>query len=174
MEFSLDSTREVLRRTPGVLQNLLAGLSEDWVNGDEGPGTWSPYQAVAHLTAIEETDWMDRTRRILEHGTRRVFDPVDREAGFSRFSGWSLSDLLSRFTSVRAANLEALGSLVAADDLARPGRHPGFGEVTLGQLIATWAVHDLNHLGQIVKTMAKQGREAVGPWREFLPIVDAP
>src|ERR1043166_4599169 len=102
MEFSLDSTREVLRRSPGVLQNLLAGLSEDWVNGDEGPHTWSPYQAVGRITAIKETDWMDRTRRILEHGVKRVFEPIDREAGFSRFSGWSLDDLLSRVPSVRA------------------------------------------------------------------------
>jgi hypothetical protein len=117
---------------------------------------------------------MDRTRVILEHGTDRVLQPVDREAGFTRFRGWTVRDLLDRFASVRASNLEVLGALVEIDDLGRRGIHPTFGEVTLGQLLATWVVHDLNHLGQIVKTMAKQYKQAVGPWRELLPIVDAP
>lgn len=153
---------------------MLADLSEDWIIGDEGPGTWSPYQVVGHLTHIDECDWIDRTRLTLEHGTRRVFEPVDREGGFTRFQGWSLGELLDRFASVRTANLQTLDALVAFEDLGRRGVHPTFGEVTLGQLFATWVVHDLNHLGQIVKAMAKQYRQAVGPWREFLPIVDAP
>ena len=129
---------------------------------------------MGHLTHIDEADWIDRTRRILEHGTGRVFEPVDREAGFARFEGWSLDDLLDRFASVRAANLTTLDALVGVEDLGRRGVHPGFGEVTLGQLLAAWTVHDLNHVGQIVKTMAKQYTDAIGPWREFLPIVDAP
>ena len=116
---------------------------------------------------------MDRTRLILEHGTGRVFEPVDREAGFTRFRDWKLSDLLDRFDSVRTANLKALNALVQVEDLKRLGLHPNFGEVTLSQLLATWVVHDLNHLGQIVKTMAKQYGNAVGPWRQFLPIIDA-
>lgn len=126
------------------------------------------------MTYIEESDWIDRTRLILEHGTERVFDPVDREAGFTRFRGWSLGDLLDRFASVRAANLETLRDLIDREDLGRRGVHPDFGEVTISQLLATWVVHDLNHLGQIVKTMAKQYSQAIGPWREFLPIIDAP
>jgi uncharacterized damage-inducible protein DinB len=153
---------------------MLADLSEDWIAGDEGPGTWSSYQVVGHLTHVEESDWIDRTRVILEHGTSRPFDPVDREAGFARFRDWKLRDLLDRFASVRASNLATLGGLVEAEDLERRGVHPTFGEVTLGQLLATWVVHDLNHLGQVTKAMAKQYTQAVGPWRELLPIIDAP
>jgi uncharacterized damage-inducible protein DinB len=174
MDFSLELGREVLRRTPDALQAMLAELSEDWITGDEGPDTWSPYQVVGHLTHIEESDWIDRTRVILEHGTERVFDPVDREAGFFRFKDWKLGDLLARFAAVRAESLETLEALVEVRDLDRRGVHPVFEEVTLGQLLATWVVHDLNHLGQIVKTMAKQYGQAVGPWRELLPIIDAP
>lgn len=129
---------------------------------------------MGHLTHIEECDWIDRTRLILEHGTGRIFEPVDREAGFTRFRDWKLRDLLDRFDSVRTSNLRTLEELVEVQDLGRRGVHPKFGEVTISQLLATWVVHDLNHLGQIVKTMAKQYREAVGPWREFLPIIDAP
>ncbi len=152
---------------------MLVDLSGDWTSADEGPGTWSPYQVVGHLTYIEEHDWIDRTRLILEHGTTRVFEPVDREAGFAQFSGWQLNDLMDRFAAVRTSNVESLDGLVQLGDLDRRGVHPTFGEVTVSQLLATWVVHDLNHLGQIVKTMAKQYADAVGPWREFLPIIDA-
>jgi DinB superfamily len=174
MDFSLELGKEVLRRTPGVLQAMLADVSDDWVAAIEAPDTWSPYQVVGHLTYIEECDWIDRTRVILEHGTERVFDPVDREAGFTRFEDWKLNDLLERFGSVRTSNLTTLEALVGVGNLGRRGVHPTFGEVTISQLLATWVVHDLNHLGQIAKTMAKQYADAVGPWREFLPIIDAP
>lgn len=174
MDFSLELGKEVLCKTPDALRTILSDLSEDWTTGDEGPDTWSPYQVVGHLTHIEECDWIDRTRVILEHGTNRVFDPVDREAGFARFKGWTLDDLLARFASVRTSNIETLSTLVNVGDLQRRGVHPAFGEVTLGQLLATWVVHDLNHLDQILKTMAKQYALAVGPWREFLGIIDAP
>ena len=174
MEFSLELSKEVLRQTPDVLRAMLSGLSEDWTAHDEGPGTWSPYQVVGHLTYIEECDWIDRTRVILEHGAERVLEPVDREAGFVRFEGWKLCDLLDRFAAVRTANIKALEALVAVGDLERRGVHPDLGDVTLSQLLATWTVHDLNHVGQIVKTMAKQYTQAVGPWRELLPIIDAP
>jgi len=103
MDFSLELGKEVLRRTPGVLQALLSDLSDDWIAADEGPKTWSPYQVVGHLTYVEECDWIDRTRVILEHGTERVFEPVDREAGFTRFRDWKLNDLLDRFASVRSS-----------------------------------------------------------------------
>ena len=174
MDFSLEPGKEVLRRTPGVLQAMLADVSDDWVAANEAPDTWSPYQVVGHLTYIEERDWIDRTRVILEHGTERVFDPVDREAGFTRFKGWTLNDLLDRFGSVRTSNLKTLEALVGVGNLGRRGVHPTFGQVTISQLLATWVVHDLNHVGQIVKTMAKQYADAVGPWREILPIIDAP
>jgi hypothetical protein len=173
MDFSLELGTEVLRRTPDVLQALLVGLSDDWTGGNEGPDTWSPYQVVGHLTHVEECDWIDRTRVILDHGTNRVFEAVDREAGFTEFRGWKLGDLLDRFASARTVNLEELDALVGVADMGRRGIHPSFGEVSLSQLLATWVVHDLNHLGQIVKTMAKQYGEAVGPWRELLPIIDA-
>lgn len=174
MEFSLEIGTEVLRQTPDVLRAMLSGLSVGWTTGDEGPDTWSPYQVVGHLTSVEESDWIDRTRVILKYGIERVFDPVDREAGFTRFRGWSLPDLLDRFASVRTSNLQTLKELIEIEDLGHRGVHPSFGEVTISQLLATWVVHDLNHLGQIVKTMAKQYAQAVGPWREFLPIIDAP
>jgi uncharacterized damage-inducible protein DinB len=174
MDFSLDRAREVLGRTPEVLQAMLSNLSDDWAAANEAPDAWSPYQVVGHLTHIEECDWIDRTRVILELGTERAFEPVDREAGFTRFKDWELNDLLDRFRAVRTSNLTALDGLIEAEDLGRRGVHPTFGEVTISQLLATWVVHDLNHVGQIVKTMAKQYTDAVGPWREFLPIIDAP
>jgi hypothetical protein len=126
------------------------------------------------MTYVEECDWIDRARVILEHGPDSVFEPVDREAGFTRFSGWTLSELLDRFVSVRTSNLTTRQELVDVGDLGRRGLHPSIGAVTLGQLLATWVVHDLNHVNQIVKTMAKQYTQAIGPWREFLPIIDAP
>jgi hypothetical protein len=174
LDFSLELGTEILRRTPDVLRAMLLDLSDDWTSSDEGSDTWSPYQVVGHLTHIEECDWIDRTRVILDHGTDRIFEPVDREAGFARFRDWKLSDLLDRFAAVRASNLETLELLVEVGDVGRRGIHPTFGEVTISQLLATWVVHDLNHLGQIVKTMAKQYARAVGPWRELLPIIDAP
>ena len=174
MEFSIDSGREVLSRTPAALQAMLADLPDEWLRTREADDAWSPYQVCGHLLHVDECDWIDRTRVILEHGTSRVFEPVDREAGFARFHGWPLSALLERFAATREANLQELATLVGPGDLDRRGVHPTFGEVTLAQLLATWVVHDLNHLNQIVKTMAKGYTEAVGPWRAFLPVIDAP
>jgi hypothetical protein len=174
MEFSLELGRQVLRQTPGSLQVLLSDLSGEWLFGDEGPGTWSPWQVVGHLTHIEEDDWIGRTKTILEHGTEGRLRPIDREAGFTRFKDWPLGDLLDRFASLRAANLAVLDTLVGEGELGRKGFHPALGEVTVGQLLATWVVHDLNHFGQILKSMAKQYGAAVGPFASFLPIVTAP
>jgi uncharacterized damage-inducible protein DinB len=174
VEFAIGSACEVLRRTPEVLGATLTGLPPEWLHGREAPGAWSPYQVCGHLLHVEECDWIDRTRVILEHGTAHVFEPVDREAGFARFRGWSATDLLERFAMTRAASLEELERLVGPGDLERRGVHPDFGEVTLGQLLSTWVVHDLNHLNQIVKTMAKQYTDAVGPWRALLPVLDMP
>jgi len=174
MEFELESAREVLGRTPQVLDAMLADLPKVWLHGSEAPDAWSPYQVCGHLLHVEECDWIDRTKVILEHGTDTVFEPVDREAGFMRFAGWSVRDLLDRFDSTRQANLDALALLLGPGDLDRRGVHPDFGEVSLAQLLATWVVHDLNHVNQIVKTMAKEYSEAVGPWRAFLPLLDVP
>jgi DinB superfamily len=174
MDYSVESAREVLRRTPDALRAMLADLPDEWLHGRESDEAWSPYQVCGHLLHIEECDWIDRTRVILEHGTSRVFEPVDREAGFARFRGWPLIDLLDTFAATRRANLEELATLLGPGALDRRGIHPSFGEVTLAQLLATWVVHDLNHLNQIVKTMAKQYADAVGPWRAFLPVLDAP
>jgi hypothetical protein len=174
MDFSLERSSAVLTRTPETLRALLLNMPDEWTMSHEGPGTWSPYQVVGHMAHIEETDWMDRTVTMLAENEPRAFEPVDREAGFSRFDGWSMAQLLGHFGELRTANLEQLTALVSINDLERIGIHPTFGEVTLRQLLASWVVHDLNHLDQIVKTMAKQYSGAVGPWREFLPIIDAP
>jgi hypothetical protein len=173
VDYSLETGAEVLRSTPAVLRALLLDHSDGWLHGREAPDAWSPYQVCGHLLHIEECDWLDRTRVILEHGPEHEFEPVDREAGFAKYAGWSLADLLDRFAETRQANLDALAELVGPEDLDRRGTHPTFGEVTLRQLLATWVVHDLNHLNQVVKTMAKEYGEAVGPWRAFLPIIDA-
>jgi uncharacterized damage-inducible protein DinB len=174
VEFSLDLGKEVLRQTPASLGAMLLHLSDDWTFNANELGTWSPYQVVGHLTHVEECDWIDRTRVILTHGADQVLEPVDREAGFARFVDWSIGDLLVRFAVARESNLATLDEIVEDEDLTKKGAHPDFGEVTLSQLLATWVVHDLNHVGQIVKTMAKQYTHAVGPWREYLPIIDAP
>ncbi|MGC1420277.1 MAG: DinB family protein [Acidimicrobiales bacterium] len=174
MEFSLEKSSHVLRRTPQTLDAMLRGLPEEWLHSSEEATSWTPYQVVVHLTYVEENDWIDRTRVILDRGATRVFRPVDRESGFTHFHGVGLPDLLERFAGARRVNLLSLDELVGENDLNRTGLHPDFGEVTLSQLLATWVVHDLNHLNQISKTMAKQYSQAVGPWRAFLPIIDAP
>lgn len=174
MKYSLNLAAQVLRATPSTLTALLSELSDDWTNESEGSGAWTPYEVLGHLTYVEESDWIDRTQVILEHGPSRVFAPVDREAGFERFKGVGLGELLRRFADVRSANLLVLESLVSPSNLDNPGTHPDFGVVRLDELLAAWVVHDLNHLGQIVKTMAKQYTEAVGPWRAYLPIIDTP
>jgi len=173
MDFTLERSRAVLLRTPNALISLLSDLPDEWTTSNEGPGTWSPYQVIGHMAHIEESDWMDRTVTILSSKEPCAFEPVDREAGFSRFEGWPMGELLEHFSAVRHSNLEQLAAIVSNDDLARIGIHPTFGDVSLAQLLASWVVHDLNHFDQIVKTMAKQYTDAVGPWRVFLPILDA-
>jgi DinB superfamily len=172
--YTIDGAREVLSRTPDALTALLATISDEWLNTREAPDAWSPYEVCGHLLHIEETDWIDRTRVILTHGDDHTFEPVDREAGFVRFAGWSVTDLVSAFTDARRTNLDELDRLVTAQDLQRRGQHPEFGAITLSELLATWVVHDLNHLHQAVKTMAKHYTDAVGPWRAYLPILDLP
>jgi hypothetical protein len=173
MSFDLGETFDLLERTPAVLDRLLRGTSAAWHRHDEGPETWSAFDVVGHLVHGEETDWIPRARIILEHGEARPFAPFDRTAMLTRFARWSLGDLLDRFAELRRANLEiARGWKLAAADLERRGRHPDFGPVTLRQLLATWAVHDLNHLGQIARVVAKRYGDEVGPWRAYLGILN--
>ena len=175
MTFELGEARQILSGTPRSLEAQLSGLSDAWLSADEGEGTWTVWQALAHLTHVEEEDWLGRIRTILDHGAGEELGPVDREAGFETYAGWSVVDVLGRFASLRARNLEELDGLNLVDaDLGREGRHGEFGLVTLEQLLATWAVHDLNHHSQIVKTLAKRYRDAIGPWRKYANVVDLP
>jgi hypothetical protein len=170
-EFDLDATLALLERTPAALRAMLHGLPARWVAATEGPGTWSPYDVVGHLIHADRTDWIPRARHILA-GESRPFDPFDREAQFAQSRGATLSVLLDRFDAARRESLAALrGMSLTAGDLARTGTHPELGTVTLGQLLATWTVHDLDHLGQIARTMAKVYRTAVGPWKAYLSIL---
>lgn len=172
MTFDLPETLDVLERTPSVLDALLRGTSGHWHAINEGGDTWSAVDVLGHLVHGEETDWVVRARIILDHGDSRPFEPFDRFAQDERFAGWSLERLLDRFAEVRAANLATVrGWNLTEAQLALPGRHPALGPVTLRQLLATWAVHDLNHLAQIERVMAKRYAEEVGPWREYLSIL---
>lgn len=161
-------TIEILERTPAVLRSLLTGLSDFWVRGDYGPGTWSPAQVVGHLIVGERDDWLPRLRRILEHGESVPFDPFPHDATAAA-PGTPLEELLDEFERLRAGNLRELNAIKLSHvDLERTGTHPAFGRVTASQLLSTWAVHDLHHLRQASLAMAWQYRDAVGPWREYL------
>jgi uncharacterized damage-inducible protein DinB len=172
MEFQLDHAKEILKRTPSTLKSLLRDLPNQWTLSNEGPDTWSPFDVVGHLIHGEKTDWMPRARIILEYGMERPFQPFNRFAMFEVSKGKSLDDLLSEFERLRENNLRVLDEMTLTPELlAKRGTHPELGVVTLGQLLSTWVVHDLNHVGQIVRVMAKQYREGVGPWRAYLGIL---
>jgi hypothetical protein len=172
VEYRFDDAIAVLRRTPSVLTTLLVDLPPAWTHATEGPGTWSAFDVVGHLIHGERTDWMPRVEHILRHGDAVPFPAFDREAMFTASEGRSLPELLDTFGALRADSLSQLAALGLADaDLDRRGRHPAFGHVTLGQHLATWVAHDLDHIGQVVRTMARQYGEAVGPWRAYLSIL---
>ncbi len=172
MNFTFEDALPVLSRTPAVLRSLLADLPESWIRATESPDTWSPFDIVGHLIHGERTDWIPRTELLLAHGESRPFTPFDRFAQFKDSQGKSLRELLDTFTELRAQNVDRLESLrLTPADLERRGRHPELGPVTLGQLLATWVAHDLNHLGQIARVMGKQYTDAVGPWRAYLPML---
>ena len=173
MEFDLTPGTAVLARTPATLRALLTGLPSEWTDATEGPETWSPYVIVGHLIHGERTDWIPRARIILAQGDDRRFTPYDRFAQFRESQGKSLADLLNEFEELRRANLETLAGWKLTDaEFGLEGVHPEFGAVTLRQLLATWVVHDLGHIAQVARVMAKQYRDAIGPWRAYLPIVD--
>ncbi|QNI33753.1 DinB family protein [Alloacidobacterium dinghuense] len=172
MEQSLDRTIALLSRTPAALDALLRDLPEEWTRGSEGGNTWSAFDVVGHLIDGERVDWMPRAKMVLQFGESRTFEPFDREQHLSQTAGKSLEQLLDEFARLRAENLEELRSLnLRQEDLERRGRHPTFGVVTLSQLLATWADHDLTHLHQISRILAHQYREAVGPWSRFLGVL---
>lgn len=173
LEFSLTDAIAVLERTPKTLRTLLAGLPDGLITGDEGPDTWSPYVIMGHLVHGERTDWVPRVEIILAQDADRRFTPFDRQAQFRESQGKTLAQLLDEFETLRATNLAALRKWKLTDaQLSLEGIHPAFGAVTLRQLLATWAGHDLGHIAQTARVMAKQYRDAVGPWRAYLPVMD--
>ncbi|MBS1910871.1 MAG: DinB family protein [Bacteroidetes bacterium] len=172
MQYSIDHAVNLLGRTPAVLRAMLEGLPEEWLRCTDGPETWSPFDVLGHLIHGERSDWIARTRTILEHGTRQTFTPFDRFAQFRESQGRTLADLLETFAELRGGNIRALLALnITAADLDRQGMHPAFGTVTLRQLLATWVAHDQSHLVQIARTMARQYRDEIGPWREYLSVM---
>lgn len=172
MEFSLEKSMEILESTPDVLETMLSTLSPEWTTANEGESTWSAFDIVGHLIHGEKTDWIARTEIILSSTSDKTFEPFDRFAQFKASEGKSLSELLVEFRTLRLENLNIIRTKNINDLLLlQTGRHPVFGDVTLKQLLATWVVHDLNHIAQIARVMAKQYQDEVGPWIEFLGIL---
>jgi hypothetical protein len=172
MQHNLDHTIALLSRTPAALNALLRDLPEEWTRRNEGEGTFSAFDVVGHLIHGDRTDWIPRARVILEHGETRPFDKFDRLAQVRESQGKSLSQLLDEFTRVRAEKLTELHGLkLTKQDLERRGSHPSLGAVSLSQLLATWAAHDLTHLHQLSRVMAHQYRGAVGPWTRYLGVM---
>lgn len=171
-KFNMEEATALLTRTPATLNALLRGLPELWAHSNEGKDTWSAFDIVGHLVFADRTDWMPRVRTILEHGEARPFDPFDRFGQMRESQGKSLEQLLDEFARVRSESLGALAALnLQSADMARRGTHPALGVVTLSELLATWAVHDLTHLHQLSRVMAYQYREAVGPWSAYLGVL---
>ena len=172
MEHNLQETISLLARTPAALNALLRDLPETWTSRNEGENTWSPFEVLAHLIHGERTDWMPRMKIILQFGETRTFEPFDRWGHLRESQGKLLAQLLDEFAQLRSENLAELRALnLKEEDLALRGRHPALGVVTLSELLATWAGHDLTHLHQISRVMAHQYREAVGPWSRYLGVL---
>jgi DinB superfamily len=172
MEHHLPNTMALLTRTPAALNALLRDLPETWTLRNEGENTWSAFDVVGHLIHGERTDWMPRARMMLQLGETKAFEPFDRWGQERESEGKSLGQLLDEFARARSESLDQLRALnLRQEDLARRGRHPALGVVTLSELLATWAAHDLTHLHQISRIMAYQYREAVGPWSAYLGVL---
>jgi hypothetical protein len=173
MDFDLSHGVQVLERTPQTLRSMLSGIGAEWFDATEGPDTWSPYVIVGHLIHGERTDWIPRARIVLAQGESRLFAPYDRFAQLHESRGKSLASLLDEFARLRTESLSTLnGWRLTGAQLALEGEHPAFGAVSLRQLLATWVAHDLGHIAQAARVMAKQYRDAVGPWRAYLPVLD--
>ncbi len=170
--FVIEEAMAMLARTPPTLDALLRGLPVSWTEAHEGGETWSPFDVMGHLIHAEHADWVTRVKIILRDGDTRVFDRFDRLAQFAASAGRALPDLLDDFARLREANLHELASLnLTHADLDRAGRHPELGAVTLRQLLATWVTHDLDHIVQISRVLARQYSDAVGPWRGYLRVI---
>jgi hypothetical protein len=173
VKYSFEKSFEILERTPAVLRTLLSGLNEEWVMNNEGQDTFSPYDVIGHLIHGEKTDWRERTNLIVEHGLTKTFVPFDRFAQNELSKGKTLNQLLDEFEELRRENMTWFRSLKLSEaDLGKKGNHPVLGQVTLRQLLSTWVVHDLTHIAQITRVMAKQYKGEIGPWTEFFRILD--
>jgi hypothetical protein len=171
IEFKLNEAMQILERTPKVIEVLFSGISKEWTNCDEGEGTWSPKEVVAHLIEGERHDWIPRLKICLEHGNERTFQTFDREGHKKFVKDSTLEQLIKEFIELRAVNINQLSTLIrSTKDLEQEGKHPDFGTVTVKELLATWTVHDLNHLHQITRTMANRYTLDVGPWIQYLGI----
>ncbi len=172
MNFNLDHAQAILSSTPEALRNLLQNLPLEWVKGNEGEKTWSPYDVIGHLIHGERTDWIPRLIQIQEIGQSKPFEPFDRFAQFTASEGKTLNELLDEFAALRTESLETLRGLnLSPSDLMKRGTHPELGAVTAEELLATWVVHDLDHVAQVTRTLAKQYRDAVGPWKAYLSVL---
>jgi len=168
----LEESLAILTRTPATLDSLLRDLPDPWTSADEGPGTWSPYVVIGHLIHTERSDWIPRLLIILEHGESRPFDPLDREAQLRQPDKKSLSALLDEFKDCRNVSVDRLRAVhLSTPQLELSGRHPALGRVTVRQLLATWTAHDLAHILQISRVMAKRYKQEVGPWAEYLSVM---
>lgn len=175
MDFQLDLSLSVLVRTPDILRDTLTSLPVEWLAGNDGPGTWSPLEILCHLINGEKSDWIPRARIILDSGTSRAFEAFDRSVQLPEGEAGSVDNLLKEFADLRKENIEGLrGMGIGASQLKARGVHPEFGQVSMAQLLATWVVHDLSHIAQIAEVMSRQYRQAVGPWRAYLPILGGP
>jgi uncharacterized damage-inducible protein DinB len=172
MTYSLDSAIPILERTPATLSALLSGIPDEWTRATEGPDTWSPYDVIGHLLHGEHSNWVERVRIILAQDEARTFPTFDRFAQFRESEGKTLAQLLDEFSAARRKNLDWLrAQQISEAQLALEAIHPAFGTVSLSQLLATWVVHDLDHITQIARVMAKQYDAAVGPWKEYLRVL---
>ena len=170
--FVMEEASAILARTPATLDVLLRGLPDQWISAHEGGETWSPFDVVGHLIHGERTDWLPRAKMILEHGETRAFDKFDRFAQFTVSEGRTLVSLLDEFATLREEKLAELAALGLSEaDLDRRGRHPELGVVTLRELLATWVAHDLDHVVQIARVLARQYSDEVGPWKAYLRII---
>lgn len=172
MQFKLAEATQILERTPATLTAMVSGMPETWLKCTEGAGTWSAYDVVGHLIHGELTDWMPRTRMILQHGESKAFEPFDRIAMFRDDQNRPIGDLLDQFAFLRAENLVTLQNMkLSEEEFSRRGTHPELGSVTLKQLLATWVAHDMSHIAQIARVTAKQYCHEVGPWKQYLSIM---